>query len=756
MKRKNDKTNRGSALLWLIFGCSILALATPLLKSPVASMPVTFVQTLAFNGLVEVAFIAWLALIVLDRSYRPKQGIVLIAFATFAAVALISLFFVPDPSMSMWSRIWRMSGVWWLLHLFVWFLVLHSSLRNREDWRQLLGISCMLATVAFTIGFTRWLRVPTTQSIAGTLGNPSHMAAYLLPHVFIAGYLLIGSTGFKRKALITAIVAFSVGVFMTGSRGGAVALLFGILMAVGLLVLTSGIKRRTKLFVGVAVAVLLAGSIVVVLTLRAPAAREWGESVLPKFAQRLIYRDFGGDRWFLWEYALKGAAERPVFGWGNEGFAYLYDHHYDHESHARDVFYERWQDRAHNRYLDILVAYGGVGLAAYLFLWISIFIVTVFRHLRVDTVEGRRRGLVLFTLLSTIVLYDLFMLETVAQSAVVMLLFGLVASGREPEEEERASRGGGALHSLAVLLVMVVAAVLVIFTCVMPFIRGIQFDEAGQEIVKDPERAAEIFETAFSWPNVYRNEMIYGGVFTALKMEVNLPIGDMEPLVRLLAVESRKAADGAPLSTRETMMAAQSLRLLAYYDPSVITEARSYAERLRDMAPGKFDGYFEIAELDLFEGAPTEALRNLELAAERVYIPRKEFANLVEIHRAAAHAALGDYGSMFNSLKKLSDIKYPLASEPLPVILMNESLTTGSDVPDGLIGYAEDVAKANPKSLRAGLAAARIMAMAGRGENALTILEGLAESRPDAAAAISALRDEIIDLMNGNVEEETE
>lgn len=756
MGRKGPKKKNSSALLWIIYGCSLLALATPLLISRVPSLPVTFIQTLSFQGLVELAFAAWLALAISDKRYRPKRNIVLIALAVFVAAALLSLLFVPDPAMSFWSRIWRMSGVWWLLHMFAWFLTLHSSLRSREDWRQFLGLSCIIAGIAFFIAFTRWLRVPTTTVMGGTLGNPSHMAAYLLPHVFIAAYLSVGSAGFTRKALITAMVAFSVGVLMTGSRGGAVALAFGLSLAFILLIASSGVRRRTKFIVLSATALLALIAIFGILALRSPAMRDWGGAHLPDFAQRLIYRDFGGDRWFLWEYALKGAAERPVFGWGNEGFAYLYDHFYDHESEARQVFYERWQDRAHNRYLDILVAYGAVGLAAYLFLWLSIFFVAVFRHVRSDDIRERKRGLILLTLLSTVAVYDVFMLETLAQAAVVFLVFGLVAASADGKQDDEDAPDSSPSRKAVAVSIVLISIVFTAVITLMPYIRALQFDEAGQKVASDPERAAEIFGIAFGWPNPYRNEMIYGAVYTALTLEADLPVADMEPLIRLLAEKSRRAADGAPLSTRETMMMSQVSRLLAYYDPTAAADARAYAERLRDMAPGKFDGYFELARIDLFDDAADEALRNLALAEERVYVPRKEFALLVEVHKAAAYAARGDYHSMFSSLVAASEGGYKLGDEPLPVIMMGRSVQAGVDVPDGLVKYASDIAGLKPTSLRTGLAAARIMALAGKGEEALALLDGLAEKRPDGTDEIDALREEIATIMSGYVEEETQ
>ncbi len=67
--------------------------------------------------------------------------------------------------------------------------------------------------------------------------------------------------------------------------------------------------------------------------------------------------------------ALKGWSDRPVLGWGQEGFNYVFNANYDPAMWA----HEQWFDRAHNVYLDWLVAGGAVGLLSYLALYFFLF-----------------------------------------------------------------------------------------------------------------------------------------------------------------------------------------------------------------------------------------------------------------------------------------------------------------------------------------------------------------------------------------------
>jgi len=63
--------------------------------------------------------------------------------------------------------------------------------------------------------------------------------------------------------------------------------------------------------------------------------------------------------------AFQGVAERPLTGWGQEGFNYIFNKYYDPVLHQQ----EPWFDRAHNAFIDWLTA---GGLPAFL-LYLSLF-----------------------------------------------------------------------------------------------------------------------------------------------------------------------------------------------------------------------------------------------------------------------------------------------------------------------------------------------------------------------------------------------
>ena len=84
--------------------------------------------------------------------------------------------------------------------------------------------------------------------------------------------------------------------------------------------------------------------------------------VLSRFASLSFSEIKTQGRYFVWPMAIKGFIEKPILGWGQEGFNFVFNKYYDPRMYTR----EPWFDRAHNTYLDWLIAGGALGLLSYL------------------------------------------------------------------------------------------------------------------------------------------------------------------------------------------------------------------------------------------------------------------------------------------------------------------------------------------------------------------------------------------------------
>jgi hypothetical protein len=86
-------------------------------------------------------------------------------------------------------------------------------------------------------------------------------------------------------------------------------------------------------------------------------------------------------RSFVWPMAIKGFKERPILGWGQENFNYVFNKYYNPLMYNQ----EQWFDRTHNVILDWLIASGIVGLLAYLSLYF--FAILSLKRLNLPVVE---------------------------------------------------------------------------------------------------------------------------------------------------------------------------------------------------------------------------------------------------------------------------------------------------------------------------------------------------------------------------------
>jgi tetratricopeptide (TPR) repeat protein len=72
----------------------------------------------------------------------------------------------------------------------------------------------------------------------------------------------------------------------------------------------------------------------------------------------------------VWGMAFQGFKERPILGWGQEGFNFVFNKYFNPGMYDR----EQWFDRTHNIFLDWLIAGGLFGLLSYLSLLVLVFV----------------------------------------------------------------------------------------------------------------------------------------------------------------------------------------------------------------------------------------------------------------------------------------------------------------------------------------------------------------------------------------------
>ncbi len=322
----------------------------------------------AFRMLVEIAFAAWFVLALVDARYRPRFSWTFVLFGALTLWMLIANLFAVNPHKAFWSNFERMEGWVTLIHLFLFFVVAGSVLSVHKLWSRWWLI--FLAGSALVVMYGLFQIVGELETHQGgridaTLGNAAYLPAYLLFGIAIALWQAVERTGWLRYALLALAALQTVILFYTATRGAFLGLL-GAIVVGSILWLIEAKGAGRKIAVGALLAVvLLAGGLV--------AAREatfvTANPVLSRLGSAFNLESLK-VRFQVWDIALKGAAERPVTGWGQEGFNYVFAKHYDPSLYAQ----EPWFDRAHNVFLDWLVAGGVPALLVFLAFLASILV----------------------------------------------------------------------------------------------------------------------------------------------------------------------------------------------------------------------------------------------------------------------------------------------------------------------------------------------------------------------------------------------
>ncbi len=272
---------------------------------------------------------------------------------------------------------------------------------------------------------------PTGQGssrLTGGIGDPNFLAAVLVPAVIICLFMaLTAETPRLRLTAAACGLASVVGVFLTQSRGGVIALAIAVVGAV----IVAGPLRRNVVLVMVLVGAFASFYLILV----AP----------PQSVSRYTAFTAGGGagRTDLWTVAAHAFRRHPVLGIGDANFTVVEQQYAVNVNQnlplATDVIQLR--EPVHNTYLQILTELGVVGLAAFMvMLWIPLRACWLAAS-RLDVLDvwAIGRGLVVGSI-GMLVAFGFLTAEYQKQLWLVIAMLLVVASSMEPESEAPVER----------------------------------------------------------------------------------------------------------------------------------------------------------------------------------------------------------------------------------------------------------------------------------------------------------------------------
>ena len=579
-------------LRYIVLSGIFLVPSIVLLVSESMFFPFITGKNFAFRILVEIMFSAWLLLALLNAEYRPRFSWIIVSFFSLLAVMFFANAMGESPLKSFWSNFERMEGYVTLVHVFLYALVMGSSIRTEKLWNALFNTTLAVALIVVVyalgqLGNVLQISQGTSWRVDGTLGNSTYMAVYMLFHIFIAGLMLVRTRiSWMRYVYGGLVVLFVFILVQTGTRGAVLGLAGGTLLSAGYIALfTHGHALIRKVAIGVLLFVIIATGLLI-------GFRETSfiqdDPRLARVAN--ISLDAGSTRFAIWSLAFEGFKERPILGWGQENFSYVFNTYYTAELYGQ----EPWFDRVHNVVLDWLVAGGILGFLFYVGIFVAaVAYLIVLPIIRKDTSPFTpvERG-ILFGLLAAYTLHNLFVFDNL----ISYIFFGVILAFIH----QRVSQPIERVNSFSIkteTIEQIMAPILLVATLGLLYVLHVPNILASRNIIdaltaRTIEERIESFESALS-----RNTFALQEVREQLVLQTARDVGNpnisdemKQVLVGKAHEEIQKQIEEKPGDARVYAFAAILYRAIGNVDLEI-----QHLEIARTLSPQKQQFMFEQA-----------------------------------------------------------------------------------------------------------------------------------------------------------------
>lgn len=567
-------------------------------------------KNFTFRILVEIAFASYVILALRNPQYRPRFSYIAGGLAAFVAVMAIATLLAENPFKAFWSNFERMEGYITVLHLGAYFVALSSLLSSEKQWNRFFTASVIAASLVALYGIAQLLGLFVINQggvrLDSTFGNAAYLAVYMMLHIFITIFLMLRAQAFSPRMylLSAALVLEAIALYYTETRGAMLGLVVGGFIAALISLWGKEYPRVRIIASGLLVFIMLFVGTVFVFKESSFIA---SSGALSRFAT--ISLDAGHTRFTIWDLAFNGFQERPIFGWGQEGFNFVFNKYYEPHLYTQ----EPWFDRAHNIFLDWLIAGGILGLLGYLSLYAFMLYLIWFG---VGHTFSHLERAVLTGLLAGYFVNNIFVFDNIGSYIVFFSLLAFVhahyAKAREwrvPEREEKMmmTRIAGPVAAVAVVL--------------MFYFGNWSSMQASFDLIRGMIQAPggyaqnlEYFEKSLGRMNLGLQETREQLMQRALTVQndANAPLEVKQRFQSAAKREIEQHILDFPGDARIHVFYGSFLRLNGDLEGSVTQLSRAH-----ELSPGKQSIQVELALAQLQTGKPEEALATAKDAYER-------------------------------------------------------------------------------------------------------------------------------------------
>ncbi len=560
-------------------------------------------KNFAFRIIVEITLALYAVLALLEPQYRPRFSWILASFTGLIAVMGVATALAEHVPTAFWSNFERMDGYITLIHMYAYFVVMASVFKTGKIWTIFLNVSVAVAALVALKGLSQFAAADGMSRVDSTLGNAAYMAVYMLFHIFILLYLGLNTRVRMYQAIYVVLgLMFTFVLLQTGTRGTFIGLVVGLVTSVAYIALFASKYPQIRRYAigSFAALVLLAGGFYAVRD----SDYIQNSPSLSRIANIDVLTDLQ-TRSIIWGMSVEGIKERPLLGWGNGNFNYVFNAEYDPRMYGQ----EQWFDRVHNIFFDWLIAGGILGFLAYFSIFMALgyylLVRPFFKHDETLTVFERA---VLLGLVAGYLTHNLVVFDNIVSYIFFATILALIHArvGREVSVVQR-FKMPEPLVMQAAAPVIGVAMILVVYFLNAPGIQAAgNIIDAFKVVNTNPAMALDYFKQALEADSFAQQEVTEQLAQQAMSLMGNTSIS---PEVRAAYAEEAERrlklmVEAKPNDARLHVFFAGFYRAAGKFD-----EAKQQIEIARSLSPDK-------QSIILQQGAIALAVNDIAAARE--------------------------------------------------------------------------------------------------------------------------------------------
>ncbi len=554
----------------------------------------------AFRILVEILFGVYVFLAFSYKEYRPKFSWLTKSILAFTLIIFVADLLGENVYKSLWSNYERMEGFVLLAHLTLYYLVVSSVLNTKNLWNKFFNTSIAASVIMSIYGLFQLAGWATISQggvrLDGTFGNSTYLAIYLVFHIFLCLYMF--ASGIKENwqkwvyGLI--IVLETILLYFTATRGAILGFMGGLLLA-GLLIIWKEKENKTlrKIFYGILATVAI---VIVGFFIFKDSTFVKESPVLSRFSTLSVSEFKTQGRYFVWPMALEGIKERPLLGWGQENFNFVFNKNYNPGMFGQ----EEWFDRTHNLVLDWLIAGGILGFSIYVSIYVALF---YYIWRKKSTLSLSQKG-VLTGMVSAYVLHNLFVFDNLIS---YIIFFSIMAYIHSEETKDYDSDSKFYTRNLSGdVLNYVVLPLVVIFTLATVYFVNVPAILANKTLIKAMSQQSSLdknldyFKKVFDYKTFGSSEAVEHLTQSTIKiLSIESGVSDKtkQDFLEFTKSKLEEKLASSPHDARYLVFAGGFYNRLGQFDDAI-----KYLDRAMIESPNKQSIYFELGTSYLGKG----------------------------------------------------------------------------------------------------------------------------------------------------------